>query len=81
MSSKQTAETRCATAATLTRADELRLGDQVVMTTWHNDWEVVLVRVRSLELVGDDVVMTFFGSLVGETTTSVGHTFHVVSPR
>ena len=61
------------------RADELNLGDQIVLgTEGKNGRQVVIATVRTLALAGDDVVIEFFGSLVGETTTSIGNEFLVV---
>ena len=75
---KITSEARCGTRTELVRADDLRLGDAVLLTGLNNTVRVAVV--ESLRLVGDDVEMTFFG-VQGETTTSVGNTFQTVEVR
>ncbi len=71
---KTTSAARCSTEAELTRADDLRLGDTVLLDTWKG---LMLVVVTSLELVGDDVEVN--QALDTNFSTSVGNTFHVVS--
>jgi hypothetical protein len=73
---KVVSEKRCGTVAVLTRADDLAVGDVLLLNRW--DGGVKLAEVASTELCGDDVVVTFLGASNGELTTSVGNTFHVV---
>ena len=67
---------RCSTTVTLKRADQLSLNDRVLLHRW--DGTVELATVQSLVLCGDDVVIEFFEPTAGETTTSIGNTFHTV---
>lgn len=70
---KHTNPTRCSTTTEFVRADRLRLGDQVLMTTWRETVEVVTV--TSLAFEGEDVLLN------GTTSTSPGNTFQTVSVR
>ena len=73
---KTTSAARCNTTVTLTRADDLRLGDTVVLETWKG---FTTVTVETLALVGDDVDVN--EALDTNFSTSQGNTFHVVGTR
>ena len=67
-----TDETRCDFRVTLTRADELRLGDTFLTVATTGAHEVSVWTVRSLEVEGEDVLVN------GALSTSPGNTFQVV---
>lgn len=71
---KTTEANRCDTKVTLTRADDLRLGDTFAAPSWRGGWE--LTKVWSLSLEGDDVEVNG-----GQLTTSQGNTLQVLSVR
>lgn len=58
---------RCATTPRYVRADDLKLGDRVLMAAWNGGQD--LETVTCLELVGDDVIVN------NHYTTSRGNTF------
>ena len=68
---------RLGTTVDTVRADCLMLGMLVLVGSW--DGSVSVETVSSLELVGDDVRVGFFGGRVSGLSTSVGNCFHVVS--
>jgi hypothetical protein len=70
---KRTHADRTQTVVTLTRADDLRLGDTFPLQNWKGVWENTTV--RSLEFEGEDVLVN------GTLSTSPGNCFQVLSAR
>lgn len=70
---KRTSAKRSSTVVTLTRADQLRLGDTFPLQNWRGVWENTTV--ESLAFEGEDVLVN------GTISTSPGNCFQVLSAR
>ena len=66
---------RCASVVTLKRADELCLGDQIILSHWDGRWTVV--SVTGLRLLNDTVEISYPN--YGEVLCKAGVGFHVVA--
>jgi hypothetical protein len=70
---KRVSAARCSTLVTLTRADQLRLGDTFPLQDWRGDWKNTTV--ESLAFEGEDVLVN------GTLSTSPGNCFQVLIAR
>ena len=67
---------RCPSVTTLKRADELSLGDQIILSMWDDRWEIRTV--TQLTLLNDSVEIRY-APKDGEILTKIGVGFHVVT--
>lgn len=76
---KITSPARCSTTISLKRADDLKLGDQILLPPILGGM-VKVCMVAQLRLVGDDVEIEAWQPHRPNQslTTSIGNTFHVV---